>query len=171
MIGYHFVGETLRDGRPVPFDGEWLEHNGPLVMCQSGLHWSPTPWEALQYAPGAVLCEVEGDGEMLEDSDKRCSRRRRIIRRVNLTEVCRKFAQEQALSVIHLWKAPEIVRRFLDTGDESIRVAARAAARAAAGAARDAARDAAEAAAKKRFNQLALAALDEAAQIKVEKKA
>ena len=65
MIAYHFVGETLRDGRPVPADGEWLEHDGELVMCQSGLHASPSPWEALQYAPGAVLCRVELDGEIL----------------------------------------------------------------------------------------------------------
>ena len=59
MIAYHFVGATLRDGRQVPPDGEWLEHSGTLVMCESGLHASPTPFEALQYAPGNVLCEVE----------------------------------------------------------------------------------------------------------------
>jgi hypothetical protein len=38
--GWHFTGPTLRDGRPLPADGEWLEHAGPLVMCESGLHMS-----------------------------------------------------------------------------------------------------------------------------------
>ena len=25
-LAWHFVGDRLRDGRPVPKDGEWLEH-------------------------------------------------------------------------------------------------------------------------------------------------
>lgn len=40
---YHFVGETLRDGRPVPADGEWLEHDGKIIMCEAGLHASLHP--------------------------------------------------------------------------------------------------------------------------------
>ncbi len=40
MMGWHWVGETLRDGRPIPRDGEWLEHEGDLCMCTRGLHWS-----------------------------------------------------------------------------------------------------------------------------------
>lgn len=55
-VGYHFVGATLRDGRPVPQDGEWLEHAGPLVLCRSGLHASLHPFDALQYAKGATCC-------------------------------------------------------------------------------------------------------------------
>ena len=39
---YHFVGSTLRDGRPVPPDGEWLVHDGPVEMCASGLHAAPS---------------------------------------------------------------------------------------------------------------------------------
>ena len=35
---WHFVGDTLRDGRPVPPDGEWLEHTGPIDWCRSGLY-------------------------------------------------------------------------------------------------------------------------------------
>ena len=52
MMAYHFVNATLRDGRPVPPDGEWLEHDGAVVMCESGLHASLTPWQAL-----AGLCK------------------------------------------------------------------------------------------------------------------
>jgi hypothetical protein len=75
----------------------------------------------------------------------------------------RYFARTQAMSVAHLWDAPDVVAEFLMTGDESIRAAARDAARAAAraaawAAARDAARDAARAAAwaadRREFNCL-----------------
>lgn len=30
---YHFVAETLRDGAPIPADGEWLTHDGDVVIC------------------------------------------------------------------------------------------------------------------------------------------
>jgi hypothetical protein len=42
------------------------------------------------------------------------------------------FARKCALSVAHLWKMPNIVRQYLETGDESIRVEARDIAAAAA---------------------------------------
>ena len=158
MIAYHFVGATLRDGRQVPPDGEWLEHSGTLVMCESGLHASPTPFEALQYAPGNVLCEVEMEGCLPiseEHKDKLVASRRRIIRRMDLEVVMFPFARQCALDVAHLWKAPQIVLDFLNTGDESLRAAARA-----AGDAAWAAGDAAWAAQSKRFNGMAMAALE-----------
>lgn len=71
MITYHFVKGTLRDGRPVPADGEWLEHKGSLVMCESGLHASAHPFDALRYAPGATLCLVELDGEIIDGGGRR----------------------------------------------------------------------------------------------------
>ena len=146
MLAYHFVGETLRDGRPIPPDGEWLEHTGPLVLCESGLHASRNPFDALRYAPGATLCLVEVDGEIIEADDKLVARRRRIIARRDATTMLRKFACKQALSVAHLWAMPEIVRQYLTTQDENLR-AAKAAAEAAAKAAEAAAEAAAKAAA------------------------
>lgn len=47
ITAYHFVGATLRDGRAVPPDGEWLVHEGEAVMCESGLHASRDPFDAL----------------------------------------------------------------------------------------------------------------------------
>ena len=142
---YHFVSTTLRDGRPIPADGEWLEHDGPVVICESGLHASKTPWDALQYAPGATLCLVECEGDIAEQSDKLVCRRRRIVARFDATDLLRTHARKSALSVIHLWDAPAVVREYLETGDESKRDAARDAAW---DAARDAAREAARAAAR-----------------------
>ena len=144
-LAYHFVGDTLRDGRPVPADGEWLEHDGEIELCASGLHWSSCPFDALQYAPGNTLCRVEYDGETVKGDDKGVSRRRRIIKRIDAEPLMREFARWCALQVIDLWDAPDVVRQHLTTGSESLRASAWDAARAAA---RDAAGDAAWAAAR-----------------------
>ena len=158
MRAYHFTGATLRDGRPIPPVGEWIEHIGPIAPCESGLHASVDPLDALQYAPGPMLHLVDLDGEILEHGtppDKLVGRRRRIVASIDATDLLREFARWCALQVVHLWQCPDVVRRYLETGDESIRVAARDAVRVAArdsawaaakGAAWAAARDAARAA-------------------------
>ena len=76
--------------------------------------------------------------------------KRRILKSIDAEKLLRDFARWNALQVLHLWpEAPEIVVRFLKTGDEPIRAAARAAAwDAARAAAWDAARAAAWAAAR-----------------------
>ena len=129
---YHFVGPKLRDGSVIPADGEWLEYKGALVMCESGLHASRHPFDALQYAPGATLCLVDIDGELIEQDDKLIARRRRIVARFDATDLLWAMSRWCALQVIHLWDAPAIVREYLETGDESKRAAAGAAACAAA---------------------------------------
>ena len=132
LFAFHFVGDTLRDGRPIPPDGVWLEHVGPIAMCESGLHASIEPFDALGYAPGATLCYVEVSGDIEHQTDKLVARRRRIISRIDATDLLSAFAREQALSVIHLWDAPTIVYQYLKTGDVSIRSTAWSAARSAA---------------------------------------
>ncbi len=159
---YHFVGATLRDGSPIPADGEWLTFDGPVKICECGLHASKHPLDALQYAPGETLCLVECDDIVAGHDDKFVCRRRRIIARIDATELLRDMARWCALQVIHLWDAPPVVREYLETGNEALRDAARDAARddarsdarsdaeaawdAAEAAARSAARDAAWAA-------------------------
>ena len=160
-FAWHFVGETLRDGQPIPADGVWLEHKSPLVMCESGLHWSKEPFDALSYAPGSTLCLVEIGGQIKNDSDKGISTRRKIITRMDATELLRYFARMQALSVIHLNEDlcnSEVVCDYLMTGDESLRAAAWAAANAAA---RVAAWAAARDAAKQHFNDLVYECFEE----------
>ena len=138
-LAWHFVGETLRDGQHVPADGEWLEHTGRLKLCESGLHFSREPFDALTYAPGATLCLVEIGGKIVEPKgeDKGICTRRKIIARMDSTELLRYFARMQALSVIHLNEDlcnSEVVCDYLMTGDASLRAPAWASARAAAGA-------------------------------------
>jgi hypothetical protein len=159
MRAWHFVGKTLRDGSPIPADGEWLEFKGNLKMCATGLHASKDPFDALSYAPGGTLCLVECAGEIIEGDDKLVCSRRKIVARMDATEMLRYFARMQALSVVHLWDPPDVVLDYLMTGDELIRVAAWVAAWAAArdaawDAARDAARAAAWDAARNEFTQL-----------------
>ena len=124
MKAWHFVGDTLRDGRPVPKDGEWLVHDGPVEMCAYGLHASTQPFDALTYAPGNTLCLVECEDIAETKKDKFVCRRRKIIARMNTEEMLRYFARMQALSVVHLWDAPDVVLDYLMTGDESLRFAA-----------------------------------------------
>jgi hypothetical protein len=75
-----------------------------------------------------------------------------IRERHDITDLLWQFARQQALLVINLWDAPDLVRQYLETGNESLRAAARAAAwdaaqAAAWAAAWDAAWDAAKSAA------------------------
>ena len=123
ILAWHFVEDTLRDGRPVPPDGEWLVHRGAVAMCRSGLHFSRHPFDALKYAPGAMLCRVEVDDIVDEDENKGVARRRRIIARRDLTRELRLFACDCAERVLHLvWPDSlmaclwviDAARRFVD---------------------------------------------------------
>src|SRR5690606_25169930 len=107
-----------------PPDGEWLVHDGPVVLRESGLHASRRPGDALQFAPGATLCLVDLDEIVEEERHELVARRRRSVRRVDLTADLRSFACACARDVLHLWDAPDVVRRYLDTGDETLRDAA-----------------------------------------------
>ena len=141
MIAYHFIkGNKLRDGSTAPPDGVWLEHHGTLEMCAYGLHASQHVADAVRYAPGTTLCLVELGGEMDATDDKVVASRRKIIARFDATELLRHDARQSALMVAHLWKMPDVVREYLNTGNESLRFDAKSAAYAAyAAAAADAA--------------------------------
>lgn len=133
MIAYHFVGEKLRDGSPVPPDGKWLRFKGIPTLCVRGLHASVDPFDALQYAPGCTLCLVEvpdpservsnrsyKGAATIVNTDKLVSVARRIIKRADFRGHLCRFGRMQALKVINLQKAPEVVVEFLKTGDEKI---------------------------------------------------
>lgn len=145
---YHFVSGTLRDGRPVPANGQKLIHPGKPVLCESGLHASVHPFDALRYAPGNTLCLVECGGTIIEGDDKLVCTERTIMKRIDAEPLVRRFAADCALSLDHLWDMPDLVREYLETLNPDLRVAARAAACAvwATADAADAARNAADAA-------------------------
>lgn len=128
MNAYHFLDKnsTLRDGSPAPDNGVWLEHTGPVKICRSGLHASERLIDALKYAPGTLLCWVECDQIENRQDDKFVCRRRKIIRRKDITAELRQFARWCALDVAHLWDMPLVVRQYLETGDAKLRADAEA---------------------------------------------
>lgn len=135
ILAWHFVGATLRDGRPIPADGERLEQGGEIIPCQNGFHASERIIDALKNAPGDTICRVECSGVVRfhgDPIDKLASSVRVIQWRVNGEALLRQFARECALEVAHLWDMPAIVREYLEAGDNSKRYAARAAATGAA---------------------------------------
>ncbi|MCI0560410.1 MAG: hypothetical protein MN733_18140 [Nitrososphaera sp.] len=137
---WHFLREDRRllwGSKEVVEVGKTLRVEGTPVLCSFGFHACRKAINALAYAPGPIACRVMLGGEIIEDTDKLVANERTVIWMGNATHILRDFARWCALEVIHLWNAPEVVRRYLETGKESLRDAARAAARAA-----DAARDA-----------------------------
>jgi len=167
FFAWHFTGDKLRDGSPLPEVGKWEHFSGKLELCKSGLHWSRDPFDALQHAPSTNLRRVEIKGLFLEDSDKGCSHYRRTVYQFDATELLRYFARMQALSVIHLYPndKDDVVFDYLITGDESIREGARSAAESAARyAARSAAQSAAWSAARSAAESAAQSAARSAAE-------
>ena len=135
MKAWHFCNteRTLGygDGRKIEV-GKSLTHEGDLELCYSGLHASVDILDALRYAPGPIACRVKLAGEILEVSDKVVATERKVLWMVDATEALGAFARGEALRVAHLWDAPEVVLKYLRTGDESLREAALAASYAAA---------------------------------------
>jgi hypothetical protein len=115
----------------------------PPILCERGYHASVHALDALTYASSPWVHRVEVSGRIEVGDDKIAGQERRHLWVMDATPVLRAFARQCALDVAHLWAMPDVVRRYLETGDESLRAAARDAAKAAA---RDAAWDAARAA-------------------------
>ena len=145
LEAWHFVGAALRNGSPIPGDGEELVHEGELVLCASGLHASVRAIDALRYAPGGTLCRVVVDGDVLYADDKLCASRRTIVWRIDASSMLRDFARRCAHSCLHLWNYPQVVADYLSSGDDGLRSTAQAAADAAWSTAQAAAQAAAQA--------------------------
>ena len=139
-FGWHFSDETERlrygDGRKIAV-GVTHTVECELRLCESGLHASACVLDALQYAPGHILWRVSLGGEIVHGDDKSCATQRTYHVRLDAENVLKAFARRCALQVIHLLEVPQVIRDYLETGDENLRDAARAA-WAASAAARDA---------------------------------
>jgi len=79
---WHF----LRDDRRLQFAphqavvvGETYTAEGPLELCENGMHASRRALDALVYAPGSTICRVRLDGELVSDRDKVCARSRTVL--------------------------------------------------------------------------------------------
>ena len=99
MKAWHFHNGLLRNGEPVPPIGEPLYHEGPLEICESGLHASTRLIDALLYAPGNYLCRVDM-AECKHYPDKLVARRRTILWQIDATDLLHKFAVSCACKVL-----------------------------------------------------------------------
>jgi len=128
---WHFLSANgpASIGEVSPEDGAVWRHDGPLVCGSSGLHASKRVIDALGYAPGPIICRVECGGKIVEDSDQLVCSERTIVWRANASEVLLHFSRLCALDVVAMWGPPEVVLRYLRTGNELLREAAWAAAK------------------------------------------
>ena len=145
---YHFV-RVNKDGQAylgyndnrIITVGEPVTVEGAPVLCRHGLHASKRIIDALEYCPvgDVALCRVTLGGTIIRDTDKSVASERTITAMLDAAQTAallRDFARWCALQVIDLWDAPQVVRQYLETGDETLRaLAAEAAAWAAARAA------------------------------------
>ena len=156
MLAWHFLSEDKRlgygDGRLVEV-GQTLECEGEPALCSNGMHGSARLIDALRHASGPIVCRVEIEGDVIEDEDKLCGRRRTVLWMLDATRILHEFAcqcAEDALSLVaqpdarsvaaikakRRWLNGEIADEELDSALAAARAAAwdavRAAARAAA---------------------------------------
>lgn len=109
VTGWHFAGQTLRDGRPLPKRGEVLVHDGPVVPCESGYHLSESPLDALRYAPGCMVARVRGSSTCVPHGDPvdkwACRRREALTEYVDVRAVLVEWARRVALIAVREYAA------------------------------------------------------------------
>ena len=122
--GYWFSeSDALPNGdfRPIVV-GESHHVDGTIVPCRWGLHASRNPLHALRYAHGNILWGVELFGKIIPHlDDKYVASNRRYLWRIDADDMLRRFARKCALDVSHLWNAPDVVNKYLRTGDSKLR--------------------------------------------------
>ena len=105
---WHFVRKNpngcpvLRDGRLAVL-GLRYTHEGPLELCESGLHASTRAVDALRYAPGSVACRVECSGRLRYGYDKLVCSARTILAMDDAEELLWRFACDCAARAIELY--------------------------------------------------------------------
>ena len=161
MLAWHFLPEDKRlgygDGRLVEV-GATLECKGDPELCSNGMHGSARLIDALKYASGPIVCRVDIEGDVIEEEDKLCGRRRTVLWMMDATDLLHEFACQCAEDALALLEEPDsrsvaaiaAKRRWLegDISDDELDTARAAADEAAAWTADDAARDAAWAASR-----------------------
>ena len=119
--------EAHGDKRPIEV-GITHSFEGTPVLCASGQHASIKPLDALHYGHGHICYQVELSGEMDIGDDKISAQRRTYLKRIDCTDLLPAFARWCALQVAHLVEGDntDLIVRYLEAGDKSIRAAAAA---------------------------------------------
>ena len=124
MKAWYFSDATKKlqynDGRDIAID---ITHTveGTPKCCRHGLHGSKNILDALQCAPGNIIWRVELSGKMDRQPDKiSATSRTYLAGGVDILPIILAWSRRVALDVAHLWDMPDIVRKFLETGDKEI---------------------------------------------------
>lgn len=151
MKAWHFLKENRRCGYGrlgVVEVGKTLSIKGKIALCNRGFHASTRLIDALDHAPGPVLCRVEMGGTIIKGDDKVVAAERTALWMADISDLLHRFACDEAERALRdqkvtdrrSWAAIETKRKWLKGQATDAELdAARAAARVAA---RDAARDA-----------------------------
>ena len=154
MKAYKFLKDDCRSGcgnEPPWKEGETRTLNGTVEMCYWGYHASPSWFDALQYAPGAIASIVDLK-KPVRGSDKWVSNTCTIIKMVDATKVLRTFAcdcAERAMTLCKVtdersWNAIKVSRLYNEGKATKVELAA----------ARDATWDAERVWQKRRLNKM-----------------
>ena len=95
VLAWHFLGADRRlqfGSRELVEAGKTYTAEGPLVMCKNGVHASRRAIDALQYAPGPIVCRVRLSGEIQHDTDKSVARHRTVLWIADATAILHEFA-------------------------------------------------------------------------------
>ena len=116
----HENGRRL-PGDPVAIGGQVTLIGGRIVPCKWGLHGSERLLDALGYSPcdTPVIGYCEFGGTIKRETDKLAARSRTVLLALDEAQsetVLRTHARWSALTVLHLWEAPDVVVRYLVTG-------------------------------------------------------
>lgn len=133
-LAWHFVSTmngrpVLRDGRPVPPIGRWLNHEGYIRMCEAGLHASTYALDALDHVmwPDAIACLVEVDQIMERVPDKLVCRRRRVLGMVPADDILANLARDAVITALdeaYVLPPPAALDLYLRTLDPEAEIAA-----------------------------------------------
>jgi len=120
LLLFRFEGPSLTDGRAMPPDGQWIETRASNLF--TGYN---TPWDALLHAAGPTLCVVtlSADASYAAESRTWLAKGKKIVKRLNASQMLRAFSLQLALEVAPYWKPSPIVRSFLCSGDATLREA------------------------------------------------
>jgi hypothetical protein len=115
---WHFIRDdsTIKTSsmkRPLKVhQGQILRHRGPLELCRKGLHASIKPLDALEYAPGTMICRVECSGDVIYGEDKLVCSRRKVLWAKDASRPLHEFA---------IWCASRALEKIGDPDPRSLR--------------------------------------------------
>jgi hypothetical protein len=96
MLAWHFLpadGRLQFGRRSEVRVGQTLRRDpAKLSLCRYGLHAAVRPIDALNYAPGPVVCRVRLDGTIIEGDDKCVASRRTVVWMADAGRELRLFA-------------------------------------------------------------------------------